>query len=192
MQVTRHIFRQDRIFNMLLAELMDTTKTEEGSYIAVKLSKETQDRLADFANSFKIENIVPREKFHITVIYSTKSVPKTFKALGDIDPPILAQPKHLTIFETKGGSSALVLELDCPELVKRHNDLMSKYNLKYDFPEYKVHVTLSYDVGDWEIPTVVDYKDIQDLEIVNEYLESLKLDWVKTNTGINDENDSDA
>lgn len=174
---------------MLLNELIDTnadtnadTETT-GSYIAVKFSKDTQNRLAKFAKSLTIDNRVPREKFHITVIFSSTPVPKTFEAQGDIDPPILAQPKHLSIFPTKTGSNALVLEMDCPELAKRHKELMSKYNLKYDYPEYKVHTTLSYDVGDWEIPTITNFNNVQDLEITNEYLEPLQLDWAKKNTG---------
>lgn len=168
---------------MLLVELMDTKKEEQGSYIAVKFSKNTQDRLANFAKTFGIDNRVPREKFHITVIYSTKPVPKSFESRGDIDPPILAQPKHLSIFTTQTKKRALVLEMDCPELVKRHEALMSKYELTYDYDSYKPHITLSYDVGDaWQIPENVKFSDINSLEIITEYHESLQLDWADKNT----------
>lgn len=157
------------------------TKTE-GSYIAVNFSKESQKRLHEFSKKLKIKNLVPEDKYHITIIYSTKPVPKTFKAKGELDPPILANPKHLTIFPTQDKKRALVIELTCKKIVNRHRELMDKYDLKFGFPSFKPHITLSYDCEEFEIPDDLDYSLLEDLEIVNEYHEALNLDWAKENT----------
>lgn len=171
---------------MLLKDLIileDKDEKEDGAYIAVKFSDDSNDRLHEFATKLDIPNIVPKDKYHITVIYSTKSVPKKFKAKGKFKDPLLVQPNHLTIFPTSEGNGALVLELYSAELVKRHKELMKKYDLKYDFDEYKVHVTMSYDVGDeYKIDKDASLKSLADLEVAEEYYDKLNKDWVKDNT----------
>ena len=166
---------------MLLEDLISEDK-KEGAYVACKFSDASADALYTFAEKLGVDNIVPRTKYHITVIYSTVPVPKTFKAKGDFDEPLLVQPNHLTIFPTREGNGALVVELYSAELKKRHKELMEKYKLQYGFPEYKVHTTLSYDVGDFEIDDSISLKPLKDLEIVEEYYEPLDLDWAKKNT----------
>lgn len=170
---------------MLLKDLVlfeDKEQQEEGAYVACKFSKKSADALHKFAEELKLENIVPHDKFHITIIYSTKSVPKSFKAKGKFKKPLIVQPKKLTIFPTSEGDGALVLELHSEELEKRHKELMEKYDLQYSFDEYKVHVTLSYDVKDYKIDKDTSFKSLSDLEIVEEYYDVLDTEWVKKNT----------
>jgi 2'-5' RNA ligase len=167
---------------MLLSEVVffEDAEGPTGAYIACSFSKESQDALYKFAEDCNLPSIVPRDKFHITVIYSKKPVPQSFKAKGDFRKPLLVEFKKLTVFATREGNGALVMELYAPELAQRHNYLMKKYSLKYDFPEYKAHVTLCYDVGaEFEIPKV---KPSLELEVVNEYYETLNKDWAKSNT----------
>lgn len=66
--------------------------------------------------------------------------------------------------------------MDCQYLSDRHNEIMDLYEATYDYPEYKVHVTLSYDIGD------IDIKDLKidgfpKINIVKEYYNELILDW---------------
>jgi hypothetical protein len=102
------------------------------------------------------------------------------KQLSDKN-PIVVEPKGLNIFQTQEGANCLVLEFYTPDLVKRHESLMSKYNLTYDFDSYIPHTTLSYSSGDFEIPDDIDFKALGQLHIVKEYHEALNLDWAKEN-----------
>jgi 2'-5' RNA ligase len=169
---------------MLLTDvvLFEDAGEPTGAYIACKFSEDTQNTLYKFAEDLNLTDIVPKDKFHITVIYSKTPITTNFKAKGDYKTPLLVQPKELTVFGTREGNGALVLELYAPELAQRHQYLMKKYDLAYDFPEYKAHVTLSYDVGKgFEIPTI-SLKPLTDLEVTNEYYEPLNKDWAKQNT----------
>lgn len=170
---------------MLLKELIQERKNKEsktGSYVAVRFSDDSQDRLTEFAKQRKLNNLVPTDKYHITVIYSRKPISDGFKAYGLLEDPLIVQPNHLSIFPTQSGSNALVLELEAPQLKSRHKELMDKYDLEYDFDEYKAHVTLSYDCGEYKPSDDEDYSSLEDLEIVEEYHEPLNLNWAKENT----------
>ena len=47
------------------------------------------------------------------------------------------------------NKNILVLLLDAPSLVDRHNQIMNDHKGSYDYPEYIPHVTISYDVKDF-------------------------------------------
>jgi 2'-5' RNA ligase len=171
---------------MLLVDLVVEAESKvEGSYVAVKFSEDSQNRIHKFAEKLVGKNLTPKDKLHITVIYSRTPLPKTFKTkpLSEKN-PLIVNPSHLSIFPTQSGSKALVLELDSPELIQRHTSLMKKYDLTFDFDEYKPHTTLSYDCGDFEIPTDDKnlFSDLKDLEVIKEYHEPLQLDWAEKNT----------
>lgn len=158
---------------MKLNQLVTTSKTPDGVYVAVNLNKESCDKIKKLANDIGVDNVVARGKMHCTVIYSRKYVPDI-----EVDQsvyPMEANAKCLHIFRTFDNKNALVLKLDCPQLVERHNFIMDKYKTTYDFEEYIPHVTISYDCGDFnpedftgELPNIV---------FVGEYLEDLILDW---------------
>jgi hypothetical protein len=80
------------------------------------------------------------------------------------------------------------MKFKCEELNARHKELMDEHDATYDFPEYKTHVTLSYDIGDMDetkLPDVI--KTIGEMKIVKEYGEDLDLDWAKNNTSKGDD-----
>jgi 2'-5' RNA ligase len=174
---------------MLLSQLYEREEVEDevnGSYVAVSFSEDSQNRLTDFAHNLKLSNLVPKDKYHVTVIYSRIALPKEFKVqnLSEVE-PLIVTPKHFSVFPTQSGKKALVLELDSPELVERHTSIMDKYDATYDFDEYKPHVTLSYDMGDFELPDDIDERaknELGELEIIEEYHEPLQLDWAEKNT----------
>lgn len=153
-----------------------------GTYIAVHFSTKTQNKLKKLAEALDIskENRVERNKMHCTIVYSRKPF-KDFTIHGKMDEPWIGTPIELEIFPTQSGSRALVLRFDCPELKERHEYFNKEFGATYDYDEYKIHVTLSYDVGpDWQIPEDIDIKDyIDELEVSEEYYEPLNLDWAK-------------
>lgn len=157
---------------MLLNEIK---KTPDGTYVGVKLTKESRDTLYDEAKKLKIPNLLDKSEYHITVIYSRKHLPN-FEPLGKYENPIVAKPKTLSLFTTSSGNPCLVIELTCPKLEKRHEHIMKVHGATYDWDEYKCHITLSYDCEDFDIKKKNAKKLFSNIEIETEYEEPLNTD----------------
>jgi len=147
-------------------------KVPDGSYVAVKYDDESRDKLYEFAEKMNLPNLLPKSKYHTTLIYSRKYNPdiKEDQSLY----PLKIKGKELHVFDTQDNKRALVMKFDSPELVERHNFLMSEYQLQYDYDEYIPHITLSYDIGDMD----VDFSGkFPIMTVTEEYVEDLIFDW---------------
>lgn len=170
---------------MKLEELAQTEDVK-GTYAALRLSDESKQMLQDWADEVKLPNATKPEKYHVTLLYSRKHLPNYVSA-GDLDEPYVGKPKGFDVWNTtpedpdERPSRALVLEFDCPELVKRHEFLMDEHDATYDYPDYKTHITLSYDIGEMEpndLPAITE-----PIYLNHEYREDLDLNWAK-NKGV--------
>lgn len=150
----------------------------DGTYVAAKFSKKTKDYFKKLATALKVPEPLPRDKMHVTIVYSRKPF-TNFSIHGKMKTPWTGVVKDLEIFPTQTGKRALVLRFDCPELKERHEYFKKEHGATYDYDEYKIHATLSYDVGDeWQIPKDVKPSDIvESIELDEEYYEPLSLDW---------------
>ena len=163
-------------------ELEMKTRTEflneqkQGTFVGVRFSEKTQTAINKYIADMNIPNPINSDELHTTIIYSRKPLP-TFVEQGMLDEPIIGRFDAFEVWPTKEGGNALVMKYDCAELHARHNEIMNNYDATYDFPEYKVHLTLSYDIGD-EATNLPDF--IEPIEIVSEYQEELNLDWAKS------------
>lgn len=175
---------------LLEKETKITKLGKDGTYIAVHFSKATQNKLRDLAEALGIPKgtCVAGNKMHCTIVYSRKPF-KDFTIHGKMKEPWIGTPTKLEIFPTQSGSRALVLRFDCPEMKERHEYFKKEYGATYDYDEYKIHVTLCYDVGkDWQIPKDFDVKEhIDKIEVSEEYYEPLNLDWAKKASDDEDE-----
>lgn len=169
----------------LLKELLDViliekkTDKSDGTYVGAKFSSKTIKDLEKLLKELKIPNPISSDKFHTTIIFSRKKFPDNFKAKGKLDPVWKGTPKDLEIFPTRdSGKNALVLRYTCKEQKDRHEFLMDEYKATYDWPEYKIHLTLSYDCGDFDIKNIKITDYIDAIEVSEEYTEGLKLDWL--------------
>jgi hypothetical protein len=150
-----------------------------GTYVGLKPSAPTMQKLQAYIRGlgipFKEEFL---EKLHVTVMYSRVKLPSL-----QVNPSInyLAYPKKLEVFPTQTGARALVLKLDAPGIVTRHKELMRIPGATFDYPSFKVHVTLSYDIGKMDISKlpVYDVSVNGPLIFSDEYEEVLKLDWAE-------------
>lgn len=167
---------------MKMSELFEEKK--QGTYAGVKFDTETNKALHKYMSDNDIPTSVRPDKLHSTLLYSRKHLPN-YEPQGKIDPPWIGKPKKFDVWPSKdSGTDCLVLEYDCPELVKRHKELMKEHDATYDFPDFKPHVTLSYDIGDLDVSALPDIKKaIPELKIVEEYKEDLDLNWAK-NKGV--------
>jgi hypothetical protein len=144
---------------------------DKGTYGAVKFSEDSQKILQDLCERLELPNIVPPKDLHMTLLYSRKEC-SNYIPRGSISEEVF--PTAFKVFETHDNKRALVLLCDSPYARMRHNDLMDEHKATYDWSEYHPHISLSMDIGDMTTPV---FEPLPDLEIVEEYVEELKLDW---------------
>jgi len=143
-----------------------------GLYVAVKFQQETIDNIVAFQTKNNIPNPVPSEDLHSTIVYSR--VPIEWIPEGHINLRVNTDASVLETWETRGGSSCLVWHYYSPFQHKRFKDAM-ELGATYDFPEYKCHITLSYDCGDVtaeainkpDFPILLDHEYVEVLDAPN-------------------------
>lgn len=132
------------------------------------VSSSSADRLYEFVKGLGVQNLTDPKGYHATVLYSRKGVPHADKQFVPF--PIRAHVKKWTQFDMRTtGKKCLVAELDCPALEALHKHMITTYGATHDFPEYKPHVTVSYDCHD--LPT-----NIPSFEIIFDQKEFKGLD----------------
>jgi len=156
---------------------------QKGTYAGVHFSDDTKNSILKYVKENNIPNPTPIDKMHCTLLYSRKYCPN-YKAAGDIKPFWNGTPGGFNVWEGQPDEdghkpNCLILEFKCDELTNRHNSLMTEHDATYDFPEYKTHITLSYDIGEMDINNLPKYTS--PIEITNEYGEDLDLDWAQNN-----------
>ena len=123
---------------------------EKGLYIGSKVKDEFKHKLkSECLKHFRNQEFNFNEDLHTTIIYSDKPF------IGELD------EGFDTFFTTTGkldkfgkDGEILVLRLKSNYLHTRHNELMEEHGLKWDFPSYEPHVTLSYDAKDIDITNI--------------------------------------
>ena len=160
---------------------VEINEQEKGVYLAVKYTQSNAEDLMLYIKDNNIPSTLTKDDIHSTVIYSRKYADISTNEGEDLGS---AEPLKFHIFETQEDKRALVILLKSEYLENRHKDLMKEYNLTYDFKEYLPHITLSYDIGDYDI-SKLDIKDLpKHLTINTEYKEDLDLD--KSYTDVSD------
>lgn len=175
----------------LLTELMDIIEqSEEEStgtrYIGMHFDKSSRDKLNEIAAYCKTPNKPRSERFHITITYSRGSAVEGYEVEGSLDSPVTATINEFTIFPTQEGHKALVVLLSCEECVNRHKKTI-ELGATFDYPEYRPHVTISYNMEDVEVDLDELTEKYKGTELVldEEYEEPLKLDWINDDSNVN-------
>lgn len=88
-----------------------------------------------------LSKFIKPNEYHTTVLYSR---------VGDLEQIIPRDSSYIAriigVEYWTEHDNVLVCTLESPRLVKRHENLMKKYNLQYDFDEYKPHVTIANNI----------------------------------------------
>ena len=119
---------------------LDEEKHKNGTYISVKLDKDSSKKLDSWVTLNGIPNQTDPNEFHATVIYSRKGVPDAKSY--DLGLPIDAKISGWHIFDTQQGTKALVAKIDSSVLAKHHTHLIKKFGATHDYPSYQPHVTV--------------------------------------------------
>ena len=130
---------------MNLASLKEYAKHKDGTYVAFEMSQESKDLLDHFVEmNLGLTERVDKSTYHITVIYSRTPVPaaEKFKETGG---EMSARADCYEVFPTKNDGKCLVMRIVCPSATAL-NGVLSGLGATSDYPEYKPHVTIAYDI----------------------------------------------
>lgn len=167
--------------NQFIVEKKEEKEEATGTFVGMNPSAESKKEISAAIKELDVPNPNPTDQMHVTLIYSTKYLPD-FKARGCLETPIIAEVSKLEIFTSKEGNNVLVVRLDSPELVARHEEIMDEHKARYGFKKFKTHLTLSYDCGDYDVKKHDIAKILETIEFTEEYGEDLNADWAKDNT----------
>lgn len=123
-----------------------------GTYAAVKVLDPSAARIHEYVKKNKLpQGYEDRQGLHTTVMWSRNDCP-TLKPEYDV--VHRATPTGLQVFHSEGKKRLTIL-LDCPTLQARHKQMIREHNAQYFWPEFHPHVTIAYDIGDfdwWKLP----------------------------------------
>lgn len=129
----------------MIATLRQYAKHKDGTYVSMDLTPESRKLLDNYVEmSLGLTERVDPSTYHITIIYSRTPVPSAeqYQGLGNQEP---AQVVGYEIFPTKNDGKCLVMRLHCPYAISLNQRLMSE-GATSDYPEYKPHLTIAYDI----------------------------------------------
>lgn len=143
-------------------------------YVDVEPDEDTKRALHRLQARFKLPNPLNTQKMHCTLIYSRMpcKTPKIFP-----NRVFNAEFEKFDVFEQRNGKKCLVLKLKSPDLLKRHQALMDEMEASYDFDDYLPHITLSYDIEDFDIEQLKRADLIEDIFFSGEKVIVLDKDY---------------
>jgi 2'-5' RNA ligase len=132
---------------MNIASLSAYAKHKDGTYVSLEMSQESKDMLDNFVQmNLGLTERVDKKTYHITVIYSRTPVPAAEQLLHmNTSIPVEAQPVGYEIFPTKNDGYCLVMRIICP-YATRINSQLNAAGATSDYPDYKPHITIAYDI----------------------------------------------
>ena len=138
---------------------------EAKMYCAALLDAQSSDLIKKYCEANSIPNY--NKDFHITIVYSDVVV--SFDPLSDCGVKIPSYNIIPTKWKTRDNVTIIVLTLNSKWLDYRFREA-KEAGATWDHPEYRPHITLSYDVpDDFDLSSLgnIDF----DLYIENEYCE---------------------
>jgi 2'-5' RNA ligase len=135
-----------------LAEAEESEK--QGTFGALHLEAETRNNLRDWLEEHKIKELLDKDDYHCTIVFSTKSVPE----VSDIP---LKFPIKATVKEWKilGTDNLLCAVLESTRIVKLF-DKTIEMGAKTDYPNFIPHISLAMNY-EGDLP-----EDVPEFEIV--------------------------
>lgn len=148
-----------------------------GTFVAVRFREDTRQLLYAYALLNGIPNPLDPEEYHSTVVYSRNHIDFEQPEF-ELVPIRHATPLAFDVFEGvidgKKGNCC-VLKINSEYMNDRHYYLRRYHNATHDFPDYHAHVTLSYDIGDFDVSKLRDIDVIlPKLYLVSEFNEELE------------------
>ena len=129
----------------MIATLTQFAKHKDGTYVSMDLSDHCRELIDHFVEmNLGLTERVDKSTYHITVIYSRAPVPSAEQYTGSTT-DIGATVTGYEVFPTKNDGKCLVMRLDFP-FANLLNKQLTAEGAMSDYPEYKPHMTIAYDI----------------------------------------------
>ena len=148
---------------------MTLNESVDGTYVAVKFDETTLKFIAEYQSRNGIPNPVSQEEIHSTIVYSR--TPIIWTPAENLDIEVDTTDSIIEIWDTHDSTRCLVWHYYSAYQHRRFKEAMAK-GATYDFPEYKCHITLSYDVGDFDESQL--FKPAFNIVLDHEYVSGLE------------------
>lgn len=147
-----------------------------GTYAKLVLSEESQKKITAIATLINLENFACPKDLHVTIIYSRKEC----QTVEDIPVvlPVVANGTGFDIFLNEDGTNCLVLLLDSLDMERLHLECVNEHGATHDYPDYKPHLTLSYDYTNGKSPSEEWLGYFKYLTFDQYKVVPLDIDWV--------------
>lgn len=124
-----------------------------GTYVAWLLSQDSALLLHDWMKFVGVPEPTTPEDLHCTIVYAPDChVDEDMHGDYRLDMPYASLnngDRRVSVFGENKDSAAIVLEIGGTQLHRRHEFYRDHHGLEPNFPEYKPHVTLSYNGKDF-------------------------------------------
>jgi 2'-5' RNA ligase len=147
---------------MNIASLSQYAKHKDGTYVSLEMSQESRDLLDNFVEmNLGLSERVDKKTYHITVIYSRTPVPSAEQLMHmNTSIPVEAQAVGYEIFPTKNDGQCLVMRIICP-YATRINSQLNAAGATSDYPDYKPHITIAYNLKEQVDPNSLPVPQFQ-------------------------------
>jgi hypothetical protein len=112
------------------------------------------DDLITWAKAQGFATTLLADDMHVTIAFSRE--PVDWSAAGGTFDTLIVQAAEDRAVEQLGDKGAIVLRFESPELAARWGAFKHE-GAAWDYPEYRPHVTITYDAGDVELDNVKPY-----------------------------------
>jgi 2'-5' RNA ligase len=130
---------------MTLASLSQYARHKDGTYVSMDLTDDCRAMLDHFVQmNLGLEERVDPSTYHITIIYSRTPVPSAETHAG-VMTKTTATCSGYEVFPTKNDGKCLVMRLEFP-FANMMNKQLTAEGATSDYPEYKPHMTIAYDI----------------------------------------------
>jgi len=148
------------------------TDEDIGTFVGLSLSPDIAKELEDLCLRAGVPKCVGSEGFHVTLIYSRQAL-DGYTPTGMLEEEIVAKPLRYVTLSTRPRQ--LLLELQCEELVQRHEVTMAAHpEANYHHGDYVPHITLSYDIGScFEAESMDWFSGDFSIPLIEEYMHDL-------------------
>lgn len=149
-----------------------------GVYVSGSYTLETRNKLHEWCSENLTCKLLAPAKYHSTILYSRAHV-ETSNILTKLTTSHKFKAKGFHLFDSDEipGCAALVIELNAPELVKLHKELIAAGGT-HDHPQYTPHISLSYEADKKMDLSSLKIPDFE-FQIESVTTEPLNLNWNK-------------
>jgi hypothetical protein len=145
--------------------------TGKNGYVSVKLDSIDAKLVQEKIEAAGITDAIKADKLHSTLFYSKAGLPDTLVAAGGMLHTAFIKPTPMVIGEDPWR--ALVLELDCPSLGLRHEEIKQSTGAKHSYPDFLPHMSLKYNPSEDDIKLVDDAFAGMVIRLTNEEIEDI-------------------